>query len=116
MDAATRTLFRNFLDCKPFFKVIVMSTRYRPALHFTKPVREPTPAELTAAETYFAPYAKAYGEYLFKVATDYAPRPNDWGDLEFFTYLQEGWKLLTFDSRWVAIAQEAGLANHLWDV
>jgi len=60
------------------------------------------------------PYAKAYREYLFKVATKFAPRPNDWGDLECFVYLQEGRKLFTSDQRWQDIATDAGLHDSLF--
>jgi len=113
MNAATGKLLRNFIDCNPFFKLTVMSTRIRLSLHFKEPIPEPTASEVANAEAALAPYAKAYGGFLYLVATKFAPRPNDWGDLEYFTYIQDGRKLLTFDNKWLEVAKEVGLDEHL---
>ena len=61
-------------------------------------------------------YITAYAEYLYTCATTYAPRDNDWGDLEHFIYLQNDNRLLTNDIRWINIARGSGNENWLFHI
>lgn len=62
--------------------------------------------------TALQPYIRAYAQYLFSCGTVYAPRDNDWGDLEHFIYLQGDNRLFTNDIRWINIARDSG--NEQW--
>lgn len=114
MDKAAGALFRQFLACDEFFNVAVDATRQRVALHLAGVPAGPTPQQATDARAKLALYAKAYAEYLFKVATKFAPRPNDWGDIECLVYVQDGRTLLTFDDNWAEIVTDAGFGQHLF--
>jgi len=52
-------------------------------------------------------YADAYIEYIIGCATEFAPQRNDLGDSECFLYLQDDYRFLSSDVRWVKIARRA---------
>ena len=108
MNRRLRIAFREFLDHDEMILTTILGTRLRVLLHNPDAPADPTEEEVRLVRPQLEPYAKAYREYLFKVATTFAPRANDWGDVECFVYLQDGRCLLTSDQRWIDIATDAG--------
>lgn len=93
---------------------VVKSTFHRALLVVDQDPREPTSAEYGHAEPLVSPYVDAYIEYVVGCATAYAPQPNDLGDSECFLYLQDDYRFLSSDMRWVKIARRA-CASYLLD-
>jgi hypothetical protein len=93
---------------------VVKSTFHRALLVVDQDPREPTSAEYGHAEPLVSPYVDAYIEYVVGCATAYAPQPNDLGDSECFLYLQDDYRFLSSDVRWVKIARRA-CASYLLD-
>jgi hypothetical protein len=89
---------------------VLLATRDRAWLVAgTTPPQAPTQQEIEAAVASLIPYVCVYAKYFEKVATEYAPEPNDWGDLECFIYLQDDREIVTAEDRWNVIAKELGL-------
>lgn len=106
MDSETRKALATFLAYPELIETTVMGTLHRVALHHQDDSYEPTTEQIQHAKSSLSTYAQAYARYIFKVATEFCPRPNDWGDLECFVYLQDDRQILTADQRWVTIAKE----------
>lgn len=92
-----------------------LGTRARAALNLDSPPGEPTDEELVRVGGLLQPYVRAYARYVLNCATKYTPKPNDWGDLECFAYLQGHRRLLTRDERWLEVAAEANLGAWILD-
>lgn len=92
---------------------ILRATRERAVLGASGLVAPATNDEISAAFDRLYPYCSIYLRYLYRVATTYAPQPNDFGDLESFIYLSEGRSVATSDDRWIALAVEVGLADRV---
>jgi hypothetical protein len=92
-----------------------LGTRARAALNLDSRPGEPTEEELVRVGGLLQPYVRAYARYVLNCATKYTPKPNDWGDLECFVYLQGHRRLLTRDERWLEVAAEANLGAWILD-
>ncbi|MEO6325528.1 MAG: hypothetical protein ABIQ65_12955 [Thermoanaerobaculia bacterium] len=91
------------------FETAVFEGTYRRVLRSESlPPAPPSTAGLAAVRPLLAPFARAYAHYIIGCACDFAPQPNDFGDLESFLYLQNGRVLLTSEKRWHKIATVAG--------
>lgn len=88
-------------------KFVVGSTFFRALLVAGQQPRDPTNEEQRTAEPLVSPYVDAYIEYIIGCASEFAPQPNDLGDSECFLYLQDDWRFLSSDVRWVKIARRA---------
>ena len=89
---------------------VLLATRDRAWLVAgTPPPQAPSQKEIEDAVAALIPYVCVYAKYFEKVATEYAPEPNDWGDLECFIYLQDDREIVTAEDRWNVIAKELGL-------
>jgi len=107
-----KSKFIEFISSPEILKKVVIATWSRIAENNILP--SPTPHEIKKAGQNLRAYIKAYCGYLIKVATEFAPRPNDRADLEFFIYIQKDRKLFTYDKKWIQIAKEAGLSHILF--
>ena len=116
MTQAVGTAFGNALNTQEARRTLLLATRQRAALHLEEAPSDPSEEEIDNAMTALLPYITTYAKYLHKVATKFASRENDWGDLEAFIYLQDGNRLLTRDTKWVEIAGESGNSSFLANV
>lgn len=115
MDAKSASLFRSAIESPEVERLTGVGTRLRAALHLESPAEEPTDEEVDRVLPDVLPYVRAYGRFVLNCASKFTARPNDWGDLECFAYLQGERRLLTRDSRWIEVAQQADLADWLFD-
>lgn len=115
MDYLTGTaniaMLHAALNCATVKESQILLTRTRASDHLTVTPNPPTQAEIDAATLQLMPFVNAYLTFLEKVATVQAAHPNDWGDLHCFVYLQGNRKLLTGENKWLAIANDAGMAH-----
>jgi len=92
------------------------ATRLRAMLGAVEPVVAATDEETAEALTLLSPYLEVYHRYFMDVVTtQYAPQPNDFGDLECFVYLSNERLVATTERRWLQLAQPAGLAAQVLD-
>lgn len=105
--------FENFISDPIFYEKVLLTTKER-INPYLKNI--PSKHEIKKARQKLKPYIKAYSRYLFKLATEFTPTPNDRADLELFIYLQKGRKLLTFDNKWIKIAKECSLNDFLFNI
>lgn len=52
------------------------------------------------------PFIDAYIEYFIRCLGNFTPQANDYVDLFLFFYLQNNYRLLSYDDRWVRIAKK----------
>ncbi len=114
-DTATSELIDTVLRTPEIERLTVVGTRARAALNLDVPPPPPSEDEIDRGAEALSPYVRAYARYVHNCATKYTPKPNDWGDLECFAYLQGERRLLTRDKRWLEIADEAGLSQWVLD-
>lgn len=115
---ASKELAKPFADAAELPAIeryTAIGTRARAALHLGGPLSDPTESEVDRVSALLQPYVRAYARYVFNCATRYTPKPNDWGDLECFLYLQGDRRLLTRDERWLVVAADAGLSTWILD-
>lgn len=92
------------------------ATRLRAMLGAAEPVGAATDEETAQALALLSPYLEVYHRYFLDVVTtQYAPQPNDFGDLECFVYLSNERVVATSERRWLQVAQAAGLAARVLD-
>ena len=108
---ADQKLLRAGLELPEVLDAQVLLTRTRAATHGAGSSAEPTPVEVDEAWPKVMPFVKAYLKYVEMIATTYAARPNDWVDLHFFAYLQDGRVLVTNEKRWIEVARNAGIGD-----
>lgn len=96
-------------------RLTAVATRQHAALNLVGPPGDSSEEELDCVAAKLLPYIRAYARYVLNCATTYAPKTNDWGDLECFIYLQDNRRLLTRDNRWLDIAKEADLLGWVLD-
>lgn len=95
---------------------VLLATRERAWLVAgTPPPQAPSQQEIEEAVASLIPYVCVYAKYFEKVATQFAPEPNDWGDLECFIYLQDGREVVTAEERWLTIAKDLGIESVVRD-
>jgi hypothetical protein len=77
-------------------------------------VDDPPMGVLADANERLMPYARVYQKYVVKIATTFAPQPNDLGDLECFIYAQDGRAVFTYEKKWNTIAADAGCSQYVF--
>jgi len=103
------------LNCAIVKESQILLTRTRASDHLTVEPNPPIQADIDVATPLLMPFVNAYLTFLEKVATVQAARPNDWGDLHCFVYLQGNRKLLTGENKWLKIANDSGMAHLVQD-
>ena len=95
---------------------LLAATRVRAMLGAAEPVGNASAEETAHALGLLGPYLEVYHHYFMDVVTtQYAPQPNDFGDLECFVYLSGDRLVATSERRWLQVAQNAGLAAQVVD-
>ncbi|MCZ7645663.1 MAG: PIN domain-containing protein [Planctomycetota bacterium] len=113
MGGEMRTLWESATRNPDVVKIVAFGTFQRAALHCQEIPPWPGAEQYAQVWPHVEPVTRAYCQYIYRVGTTYAPKPNDWGDLECFVYLQQDRKLLTLDQRWLDIAADSGLSSHI---
>lgn len=94
----------------------VLATRDRSWRRPAESIPAATEGQIAFAEKALDAYARMYSQYCLDVAsTNYAPQPNDLGDLECFIYMQPGRLVATSERRWPDVATRAGLGSIVLD-
>lgn len=93
----------------------VLATRTRLELNMPIVCAAATPAEIVDATAQLKPFMDAYSAFILHAATVQSVKPNDWGDLHNFIYLQGNSVLLTSDKKWLGIANKANLSKLVKD-
>lgn len=113
--------FRKKFNDPGFLLAVLFATQMRVALHLKEMPEDELRKILPDAHTHDAalkalePYVKMYRQYVIESATERMPKANDWGDLEYFIYLQGDRRLVTREKRWIASARVAGIDAWLFD-
>jgi predicted nucleic acid-binding protein len=113
--------FKKKFNDLGFVGAVLFATQMRVALHLEEMPVEEFKKLLPDAKTHDAawialdPYLKVYRQYIIESATERKPQPNDWGDLEYFIYLQDDRRLVTREKRWINSAKAAGIDKWLLD-
>lgn len=110
-DPADIKLLHEVLELPVVVEEQLLVTRTRAAEHAPGTLAPATQEEIDRARPKLLPFVKAYLKYVERLATKHAAEPNDWVDLHFFAYLQDGRVLVTGERRWIEVAREAGLSN-----
>jgi hypothetical protein len=95
------TMINEFID----------ATHARACVAVGQPPTRPSPTKRLQAGPAVSVYAHLYAAYFLGCAREFAPQPNDWGDLEHFIYADGRRVIVTSDQRWHRLAAKVGVSQ-----